>query len=179
MFKDGVVVLIVGLIALGAGAVWWTQVPKGSWGRNTVEPQVQESETPSKTPPASGKPAGIIRKPSAASVVEEPSAGEAAASAQVSPSTPIVPPDPPPFPAVEQIVPGVRLDSITGTYGQPALSTVTLTDGHLVETLIYSGNRNHSATIIRLEDGKVAAAYSRPEPVLPAGVSVPRRGSSD
>jgi hypothetical protein len=178
MFKDGVVVLIVGLIAVGAGVVWWTQVPARPWNVTAV-PQIQEPETPSKAAPAVVKPAGIVAKPARASALGEQPAGEGVPSADLLPAAPIVHPEPPPFPAVEEIVPGVRMDSITEQYGQPALSTVTLTEGHLVETIIYAGKPNHAATIIRLEDGRVAAAYSRPEPVHPAGLSVPRRGSSD
>jgi len=83
--------------------------------------------------------------------------------------------DPPPFPAVEQIPTGVHLDSITGKYGDPQLSAVTSTGGHMVETMVYARERGRSATVIRIEDGKVASAYSQTEPVVPPGLSAPRR----
>ncbi len=68
--------------------------------------------------------------------------------------------------------------AITGKYGDPALAAVTSTGGHMVETFVYSRNRGRNATVIRLEDGKVAAAYSQAEPFVPPGLSAPRRYTS-
>ncbi len=185
MLKDGVVLLIVVVLALGAILVWWTQVPTRSlsatdssstWGGQTAGPRDRASEATPKAGPKVVKPAGIP-KPTATPVVEQPSVVEATASPEeAAVGTRVVEPDPPPFPAVEQVASGVRKDSITGKYGDPALAAVTLNDGHLVETLIYARKRSRSATIIRLEDGKVSEAYSRSEPVLPSGLSVPLHG---
>jgi len=183
MLKDGVVLLIIGLIAIGAIVVWWTQTParvsSATAGGATAGQKVPESEVAAKTEPAAPKTARI-HNPVPLAVDVPSSVAEAAArpeAAVVSP--PVVHPDPLPFPAVDQIAPGLRKDSITGKYGQPALSAVTLTGGHLVETFIYARNRSRSATMIRLEDGKVAAAYSRSEAGIPAGVSVPTRNPNE
>ena len=71
----------------------------------------------------------------------------------------------------------MREDSITGKYGDPTVSTVTSTGGHMVETMVYARERGRSATVIRIiEDGKVSRlAYSQTEPVVPPGLSAPRR----
>jgi len=45
----------------------------------------------------------------------------------------------------------------------------------MVETMVYARERGRSATVIRIEDGKVAAAYTQTEPVVPPGLSAPRR----
>jgi len=45
----------------------------------------------------------------------------------------------------------------------------------MVETFVYAKNRGRNATVIRLEDGKVATAYSQAEPLVPPGMSAPRR----
>jgi hypothetical protein len=91
------------------------------------------------------------------------------------PAPAIPPPPPPPFPAVDQIAAGSQEDAITGKYGDPALSAVTSAGGHKVETLIYAKDGGRSATVIRLEDGRVSSAYSPSEPVPPTGLSAPRR----
>jgi len=76
---------------------------------------------------------------------------------------------------VEQIPTGVHGDSITGKYGDPQLFAVTSTGGHMVETMVYARERGRSATVIRIEDGRVSSAYSQSEPVVPPGLSAPRR----
>jgi hypothetical protein len=83
--------------------------------------------------------------------------------------------DPPPFPVVEQIATGAHGDSITGKYGDPQLSAVTSTGGHVVETMVYARERGRSATVIRIEDGRVSSAYTQTEPAMPPGLSAPRR----
>ena len=92
---------------------------------------------------------------------------------------PVVPRDQRPFPEVEQIATGGHEDSVTGKYGDPALSAVTSTGGHVVETLVYAKDRGHLATVIRLQDGTVSSAYSRSEPTMPTGFSAPRRWHSE
>jgi hypothetical protein len=186
MLKDGVVLTIIGVIVLGAIFVWWTETPTRSFsaaeanstaGSAVTEPSAQKSEAALKTGPVVAK-TTTIPKPTPAPVVEQAPAPaiEAAASRAIPVPAPPVHVDPPPFPAVEQIATGVRKDSITGKYGEPALAAVTLAGGHIVETFVYARRPSRSATIIRLEDGRVSAAYSRPEPVLPSGLSVPLPG---
>lgn len=166
MLKDGVVLMVICLIVVGGLAVWWTQTP--THPLNATAPQVQE---PAPVP----VPAPVIKKVAkpkpAPPVVEQP----VAVAAVVPPPAPEVKLPPPPFPAVEQIASGAHVDAITNKYGDPALSAVTSTGGHMVETFVYSKNRGRNATVIRLEDGKVATAYSQAEPLVPPGMSAPRR----
>jgi hypothetical protein len=148
---------------LGGLAVWWTQTP--AHPVTATAPQVQE--------PA---PLPLIKnvsrpKPAPPPVVEEP----VAVAAVIPPPAPKVQLPPPPFPAVEQIASGSHETAITDKYGDPALSAVTSSGGHMVETFVYSRNRGRNATVIRLEDGKVATAYSQAEPFVPPGMSAPRR----
>lgn len=166
MLKDGVVLMVICLIVVGGLAVWWTQTP--THPLNATAPQVQE---PAPVP----VPAPVIKKVAKPKppppVVEQP----VAVAAVVPPPAPVVKLPPPPFPAVEQIASGAQVDAITNKYGDPALSAVTSTGGHMVETFVYSRDRGRNATVIRLEDGKVATAYSQAEPLVPPGMSAPRR----
>ena len=166
MLKDGVVLMVICLIVVGGLAVWWMQTP--AHPLNATAPQVQE---PAPVP----VPAPVVKKVAkpkpAPPVVEQP----VAVAAVVPPPAPEVKLPPPPFPAVEQIASGAHMDTITDKYGDPALSAVTSTGGHMVETFVYSKNRGRNATVIRLEDGKVATAYSQAEPFVPPGMSAPRR----
>lgn len=166
MLKDGVVLMVICLIVLGGLAVWWTQTPAHPVTANA--PQVQE---PAPAPP----PAPVVKrvsrpKPAPPPVVEEPVVVVVA-----PPPAPKVQLPPPPFPAVEQIASGSHETAITSKFGDPALSAVTSSGGHMVETFVYSKNRGRNATVIRLEDGKVATAYSQAEPFVPPGMSAPRR----
>jgi len=166
MLKDGVVLMVICLVVLGGVAVWWTQTP--AHPLNATAPQVQE-------PAPAPEPAPVVKKvsrpkPAPPPVVEEPVA------VVVAPApAPKVQLPPPPFPVVEQIASGSHETAITDKYGDPALSAVTSSGGHMVETFVYSRNRGRNATIIRLEDGKVATAYSQAEPFVPPGMSAPRR----
>jgi len=171
MLKDGVVLAVICLIVVGGIFAWWIGVPMHSPNAG-VEPQVQSEPVPEPAPAVVKK--ARIPQPPPAPVVEQPVVVEAA-PLQAPPAIPVVQPDPLPFPAVEQIAAGVREASITEKFGDPALSAVTSTGGHMVETFVYARGRGHSATVIRLEDGKVSSAYSQSEPVLPSGLSAPRR----
>jgi hypothetical protein len=167
MLKDGVVLMVICLIAVGGLAVWWTQTP--AHPVTATAPQVQK---PAPAPP----PAPVVKrvsrsKPAPPPVVEEP----VTVAEVIPPPAPKVQLPPPPFPAVEQIASGSHETAITSKYGDPALSAVTSSGGHMIETFVYSRNRGRTATIIRLEDGKVATAYSRAEPFVPPGMSAPRR----
>ena len=169
MLKDRVVLAVICLIVVGAVFVLWTQTSV-HFSSRPPEPQAQAPE-PAKPAPAVVK---AIRKPKLVlEPVPEPPAVVEAPPAPVV--VPVVQHDPPPFPVVAQIAAGAHEDSITGKYGDPALSAVTSTDGHMVETFVYAKNRGREATVIRIEDGKVSSAYSQSEPVPPSGLSAPRR----
>jgi len=170
MMKDGVVLAVVLLMVTGGLFLWWTQTPT-HYGTPVADTQVQPPE------PAP-KPAPVVKarpKPKKEEPVVEYAASTPEPTPVVVAAAPVVHRDPPPFPAVEQIPTGVHLDSITGKYGDPQLSAVTSTGGHMVETMVYARERGRSATVIRIEDGKVASAYSQSEPVVPPGLSAPRR----
>jgi hypothetical protein len=172
MLKDGVVLLVICLIVVGGILVRWTQSPTHSL--STAEPQIPESKTALKTAPTVAK-SSPKPKPTPAPAAEESTVVDATPSPQVAAAVPVVHADPPPFPAVEKIATGLREDFITSTYGNPALSSVTSTGGHMVETFVYARDNGRLATIIRLEDGKVSAAYSQSEAVHAAGLSAPPR----
>jgi len=167
MLKDGVVLMVICLIVVGGLAVWWIQTP--AHPVTAAAPQLQE---PAAAPP----PAPVIKRVSRPKSAPPPAVEEPAVVAEViPPPAPKVQLPPPPFPAVEQIASGSHETAITSKYGDPALSAVTSSGGHMVETFVYARNRGRNATIIRLEDGKVATAYSQAEPLLPPGMSAPRR----
>jgi len=167
MLKDGVVLMVICLIVVGGLAVWWTQT--SAHPVTATAPQVQE---PAPAPP----PAPVVKRVSKPKPVPPPVVEEPVAVAEViPPPAPKVQLPPPPFPAVEQIASGSHETAITSKYGDPALSAVTSSRGHMIETFVYARNRGRNATIIRLEDGRVATAYSRAEPFVPPGMSAPRR----
>jgi hypothetical protein len=74
-----------------------------------------------------------------------------------------------PFPAADKVKLGVGPDAITSAYGYPAAWVVSSDDGHIVETLMYSQERGGEATVIRIVDGLVAAAYTKASPASPPG----------
>jgi len=169
MWKDGVVLAVVVLIVAGGLFLWWTQTPT-HYGAPVADTQVQPPEpAPKPAPVVKARPKPKKEEP----VVEQ--AAPAPEPVVVVAAAPVVHRDPPPFPAVEQIPTGVHGDSITGKYGDPQLFAVTSTGGHMVETMVYSRERGRSATVIRIEDGRVSSAYSQSEPVVPPGLSAPRR----
>lgn len=169
MLKDGTVLMAVCIIALGGLAAWWIHAPMHPVGSAVT--QVAE--------PAAPVPAPVVKhvaklKPVQPEVEEQPV--EAAVEAPVAPApAPVVQAPAQPFPAAGQISAGAHEDAITDKYGNPALSTVTSSGGHVVETFVYSKDRGRNATVIRLQDGKVATTYTQTEPVVPPGLSAPRR----
>jgi hypothetical protein len=172
MLKDGTVLMVICIIGLGGLAAWWIKAPAhplSSTGSQIAEPA------------AAPAPAPVVKhlpkfRPATPEVAEQPVVAEAAAVVASSPAPVVRVQAPPrPFPAVEQISSGAHEDAITDKYGDPALSAVTSSGGHMMETFVYSKNGGRNATVIRLQDGKVASAYSQAEPVLPPGLSAPRR----
>jgi hypothetical protein len=168
MLKDGVVLVVVLLMVAGGLFLWWTQTPT-HYGTPVADTQVLPPEPAPKPAPVVVK---ARPKPAPEPVVEEIAA---LPEPVVVAAAPVVHRDPPPFPSVEQIPTGVHEDSITGKYGDPQLSAVTSTGGRLVETMVYARARGRSTTVIRIEDGKVSSAYSQSEPLVPPGLSAPRR----
>jgi len=166
MWKDGTVLTAICLIVVGGVVAWWQT--STHFLNPTVGYAVQETKPAPPPPLVARRPVG----PKPPATAEPPAV---VASPVAVGAIPAVRHDPLPFPVVERIPAGVHEDSVTGTYGDPALSAVTSTEGHTVETFVYTRGRGQSATVIRLEDGKVAGAYSQSEPVLPPGVSAPRR----
>jgi hypothetical protein len=174
MLKDGVVLAVICLIVVGGIFAWLLQNPRQSVGA-PAQTQIQEAAAASKTPAEIAKSSVVRRKPAkpVEELVEHPVITEPAPTPPAPAA--VVQHDPPPFPAVEQIATGVNEDAITRTYGYPTLSAVTSNGGHIIETFVYVRDRGRSSTVIRLEDGKVASAFSRTQPVPAAGVSAPRR----
>jgi hypothetical protein len=171
MMKDGVVIAVVLLIVAGALFLWWTQASPTHYGSPVADTQAQP------VVPAP-QPAPVVKartKPKVEPVVQEIAETTPVVVPVVVAAAPVVHRDPPPFPLVGQIATGVHEDSITGKYGDPQLSAVTSTGGHMVETMVYARERGRSATVIRIEDGRVASAYTQTEPVVPPGLSAPRR----
>jgi hypothetical protein len=171
MMKDGVVIAVVLLIVAGALFLWWTQASPTHYGSPVADTQAQP------VVPAP-QPAPVVKartKPKVEPVVQEIAETTPVVVPVVVAAAPVVHRDPPPVPLVGQIATGVHEDSITGKYGDPQLSAVTSTGGHMVETMVYARERGRSATVIRIEDGRVASAYTQTEPVVPPGLSAPRR----
>ena len=104
------------------------------------------------------------------------SAGSETAPKAAMPKVPSAPPRP--FPLVDQIEAGSRDEAITAKYGSPAVSLLTSNSGHVFEIFVYTRDRGHSATVIQLEDGKVASAHTSGSPVPALGLSAPRRWPS-
>jgi hypothetical protein len=170
VLKDGFVLTVIFLIVVGAIFAWWT-TSTPHYYRAPEESRFLEPE-PAPVPPVVAKTTRRPLQPLPEPVAAPPQV-EVLPIAAVPPAP--VERDPPPFPSVEQIPPGAHGDAITGKYGNPALSAMTSTGGHVVETFIYARDRGRSSTIIRLQDGKVAAAFSQTQPLAPTGLSAPRR----
>jgi len=176
MLKDGTVLMVICVIAVGGVAAWWIKAPVHPVVTTGTQMEQTAAVAPAPTPAVKRLPKF---KAAPAEITEQPVdvATDAPVTASASFSAPAVRLQKPvrPFPAVEQIASGAHEDSITDKYGDPALSAVTSTGGHMVETFVYSTNRGRKSTVIRLQDGKVATAYSHVEPSVPPGLSAPRR----
>jgi hypothetical protein len=176
--------LLTALIVVGAGGVylWWS---KGDALRpfDSLKQEATAASEPAKAPAAppvipAATPAKRIRSHASEPVKVEPVAvvePPAPEPAPVVEEKPAPPPKPVfPFPAVEQIQAGVPKETITETYGTPSVSTLTSSRGSVIENWVYTGDSGKPATIVRIQDGKVLAAYSKQEPPPVAGLSVPR-----
>jgi hypothetical protein len=132
--------------------------------------------TPAPEPlPAVAKPKPVSRpKPVVAAEPPAPVIAEVAPVPQPQAAPPAPPADPPPFPVVDQIVTGARQDTVLDKYGEPAIATLTSRRGHVVSNYVYARDQGRETTVIKLEDGKVATAYSTTLPPAPTGISAPR-----
>jgi hypothetical protein len=172
MLKDGVVLLVIFLIVVGGIFAWWTQTATRS-----SSPTVEQIPELTAAPKSASTIAKAIRKPkpARAMVSERPATVEAREIPQVATPDPVVQTDPPPFPSVEKIAIGLPEDSITRTYGDPALSAMTSNGGHTIETFVYAPGGDGLATVVRFVDGRVFAVYSQSGPTRPVGVSAQPR----
>jgi hypothetical protein len=89
---------------------------------------------------------------------------------RVRPAAGVVRMVPPP----EKIALGEDSDSVTDLYGEPSAWAIAAEGGHMVETFVYAQARGGPATVIRIVDGRVAAAYTKVLPFSPRGSFVPR-----
>jgi len=185
--RTGVLLFVVGLILVGGILLWRSNVdpfnPLQSFQSLPPRAPVEESRlaTPAAKHPAT-KPARVAQSTPAA-VEGKPVPVEAARVGEIPlaapPVVPIVPRDLPPFPVVDQIPLGVRETAVTTKYGDPALSAMTSTDGHTVETFVYTRDGGRLSTVIHLKDGRVSSAYTKTSPPRATGMSIPRHLLND
>ena len=71
----------------------------------------------------------------------------------------VPPPAPPPFPTTGAVKLGTERNQLKDVFGNPCLSAATADQGHIFETYVYKNDL--SQAIIRLQDGKVSAFYTR------------------
>ena len=142
-------------------------------------PTLEEVTTPQA---ASPQPASLKAKPApptqAAAVTKEVAPVvevqpvEVEAIVETKPTTPRV--DPTPFPSTDEVAVGEPQEIVIEKYGAPAISTLTSSGGHMMGSYVYAKDRGRQETMIRLEDGRVASAYSISMPPAPTGMQVPR-----
>jgi hypothetical protein len=130
---------------------------------------------PSVAAPTSPKPVAVRAvKPVVVETPPAPVIAEAAPQPAEPAQPPAPPADPLPFPSVDQIASGASGDAVLDKYGTPAISALTSDRGHVLNTYIYAKDQGRSETVIQLEDGKVASAYSKSTRPSPTGILVPR-----
>jgi hypothetical protein len=72
-------------------------------------------------------------------------------------------------PPPDKIALGVDSDVVTDQYGEPSAWATGAEGGHMVETFVYAQQRGGPATVIRIVDGRVVAAYTKVVPFSPRG----------
>ncbi len=174
--KDGLVLFVLGLIGIGGFLLWQTH---GDLFRTaSVSAPVESNVQPAPAAPAP-KPAPRV-KPAPRPVVETPAVVvEAVAAPEPPPAPPVVPQEPPPFPAVEEIANGALSEAVTTKFGDPTLSMLTSNGGRMRGTYVYARDKGREATVVQMEDGRVATAYSKNAPVPASGLSIPRQKHSE
>jgi len=157
--KDGVLFILVTLGGI-AGIAWFVM----SYGSGFRPFQSVSPRTSYQEPVATNRPA--VEKRKAAPKQSKPHLPEEIAVVQptlpeppVRPAASLVTPGPRPFPSPGDISVGVQKAQIVEAFGDPTLAMTATDRGHVAETFVYQRNRRQSPTIIRLEDGKVLAAY--------------------
>ena len=166
--RDGLILLISGLIGIGGVVLWWQS--------SHVQPPPQHVVTVVKTePPPAPKPVAARPKPAPAPV-EAPVVVPQEAPPKPEPApVAVVARDPLPFPSSEEIANGAPEQAVTTKFGDPTLSLVTTSRGRVQGTYVYAREKGREATVIKLLDGKVASAYSKSAPVAASGLSIPRQ----
>ena len=167
------------ILALGFVAIVTVGVYMWQSNIDPLHPFLSAISGPIESAPSAPEPAAPAAKPKPAvpvvprePVVAAPVISEAAHS--LPPSTPAVAPTPLPFPTADKIAAGSPGDTVTTEYGGPAIAAVTSADGHMVETYVYARKGDRSQTVIRLEEGRVAEAYTRMFAAPVSGMSIPR-----
>jgi hypothetical protein len=166
--RDGLVLVLIGLIGIGGFFLWQTY-------SESRAPQPVNVSVESVVPPPPPKAPAPREKPKPIVVNETPVVAVVAPAPEPPPQPAVVPLPPPPFPAVEEISSGAPAEVVTTKFGDPSLSLLTSTRGRMVGTYVYARDKGRQATVIQLEDGKVASAYSKNAPAQAAGLSVPRQ----
>jgi hypothetical protein len=116
-----------------------------------------------KTPPAASRSKPKAKPTEIAAEQKHPDAAPAnplTPTTAPAPAEPVAPPPSRPFPTMQEIRSGADADKIVETYGEPALSTLTADNNHVLETLVYTKEQGKVQTLIRVEDGKVLSAHS-------------------
>jgi hypothetical protein len=71
-------------------------------------------------------------------------------------------------PPPDKIAPGVDTDVVIDEYGEPSAWATGAEGGHMIETFVYATQeRGGPATVIRIVDGRVVAAYTKVVPFSP------------
>jgi hypothetical protein len=70
-------------------------------------------------------------------------------------------------PPPDKIAVGVDKDVVIDEYGEPSAWATAAEGGHMLETFVYTQERGGQATVIRIVDGRVAAAYEKVVPFSP------------
>lgn len=169
--KDGLVLFVLGLIGIGGFLLWQTHgdsLRTASSVSAPAESSVQPAPAPAPKPTPRANPAPPP-------VVETPVVAEVVAVPEPAPAPPVVPQEPPPFPAVEEIANGAPSEAVTTKFGDPALSMLTSNGGRMLGTYVYARDKGREATVVQLEDGRVATVYSKNAPAAASGLSIPRQ----
>jgi hypothetical protein len=70
-------------------------------------------------------------------------------------------------PPPDKIALGVDSDEVTDQYGEPSAWATGAEGGHMVEVFVYTQAHGGPATVIRIVDGRVVAAYEKVVPFSP------------
>ena len=166
--KDGLVLFVLGLIGIGGFLLWQTH--GDPFRTASVSAPVESNAQPAPAP----KPAPRV-KPAPPPAVDAPAVVDAVVAPEPPPAPPVVPQEPLPFPAVEEIASGAPSEAVTTKFGDPALSMLTSNGGRMLGTYVYARDKGREATVVQLEDGRVATAYSKNAPAAASGLSIPRQ----